>query len=214
MAYTRQELLDRVSQRIDEVVATGDSVIQGITEGSVDLIDDELDESARMVLTNAPLALVYPAASNDAAATVAISNLVMTITCPTTFLRFVRAKVSGITMPITELYPITHPMYRRVHNKSNAGHYQKPLAFLVPGTTGSKYRIEVFRTATGSDTLTEFIFVPETVAENVPTALQDALIDHTAYRVLAALRDAASAKIAYEAYQLGLQSVKKGLVGE
>jgi hypothetical protein len=160
MPYSRQELLDRVSQRIDEVIATGDSTIQGIIEGSVDLIDDELDEAARMVLTNAPLSLVYPAASNDAAATVSISNLVMTITCPTTFLRFVRAKVSGITRPITELYPINHPMYNRVHNKSNAGHYQKPLGFLVPGTSGSKYRIEIFRTAAANDTLTEFIFVP------------------------------------------------------
>jgi hypothetical protein len=218
MAYTRAELKDRVAQRIDEVLPTGNTQIQSIVEGSYALIDDELDEAARITLTNAPISLVFPAATTIAdptiTATVDAVTLITTIDCPADFLRFVMAKLSGFTRPVSELYPITNPMYNRAYNPSNIGHYERPLGFLVPGTAGSKYKIELFRAQTVGDTVSQFTYIPETLAENVPTALQDAVIDYAAYRVLLSMKYADAAALAKQAYENQLMSVKKGLVGE
>lgn len=221
MAYNRTQLKDRVAQRIDEVLPSGIAEIQSIVEGNYDLIDDELDESTEFILRQAPIELIYPAASNDTGATLAINNtsasaeyLVATITCPTDFIRFVSCQTSGMSRPINGLYPNYGAKFNQIQNKYSGGTYERPMGVLIPGTAGSKYKVKIWRTQASDDTLSEFLYIPTTVAESAPASLQDVIIYDTAGRVLNSMRQFDAANQAFALSKQILESTKTGLIGE
>lgn len=152
MAYTLNDLIDRVSAKIDEVlppVEGGEA--DGMREAPVNFITEVIDKAAENVLTKAPKAMVrqvvkkgtthYPAGATDpdTPGTNPAIRVIYTagtgisvIPCPADFLRFFSIQLSDWEVPATELIEEGDPKYRIQKNNSvRRGTPKKPYAALV-----------------------------------------------------------------------------------
>lgn len=150
MAYTEQELIERVSSKIDEVLpAIEGQEGQGAIEAPVAFIREVIDKAAENIIHKAPLTYVrqitkssnnhFPVGHPDVPATnpdvrVIADNVngVYVVPCPTDFLRFVSILLSNFETPVTELIDERDPKYRiQKNNRFRRGSNLKPHGALI-----------------------------------------------------------------------------------
>lgn len=152
MAYTLDQLVQKVSAKIDEVVPTGDNVEAGaIVEAPVNFIEDELNRSAEFILRMAPVTMVKqamvkaakhfpvgktnpdtPGTNPDIRLIYDSETQIAIVPCPQDFLRFIGIELSTWKLPVVELLKQEDPKYRKQKNNwDHRGTETKPVAALI-----------------------------------------------------------------------------------
>lgn len=131
---TRSDLVDWVQARIDEF----SPLEQSATIPQL-IIERELDESALQVSRKAKKQLVYPAGVSLATQTCFISKKVdgttlnsVIIPLGADFLRFLRVRLKGWTMPMDDLVSVDTNMYRHQFNQYQTATIGRPSAAIIP----------------------------------------------------------------------------------
>ena len=152
MAYTLDDLIQRVSSKIDEVVPKGDNVEAGaLSEAPVNFIEEELDRSAEFILRMGPVTMVKqamvkaakhfpvgmtdpntPSPNPDVRVIYDSDTGIAIVPCPQDFLRFISIELSTWRMPVMELLKQEDPKYRiQKNNRDHRGTELKPKAALI-----------------------------------------------------------------------------------
>lgn len=154
MAYTLDDLIERVSSKIDETIPKGDNVEAGVlVEAPVNFIEEELDRSAEFILRKAPVTMVKQAmvkadkhfpvgkTNPDTPATnptirifegTPADNGIYVVPVPQDFIRFIKIQLSTWMLPVTELMKEEDPKHRmQKNNKTHRGTQLKPVAALI-----------------------------------------------------------------------------------
>lgn len=152
MAYTLNELIDRVSSKIDEVLPPVEGVeADGMREAPVNFITEVIDKAAENILLKAPKTMIrqvvkkgslhFPVGSTDPATPVTnppirliydVPTGISLVPTPVDYLRFFSILLSGWDVPVTELIEEGDPKYRIQKNNSiRRGTAKKPYAALV-----------------------------------------------------------------------------------
>jgi len=136
MQYTRQELVEWVQSRIDEL-----SAIEQVSPIPPNIIERELDESATQVLRTAKKQLVYPAGKSYRTPVLVStrpdrSNVQkpysIIIPLPDTFIRFIRLRLSPWKIPIDDITTADDSAYKRQTNYFHKGTSYTPFAAIIP----------------------------------------------------------------------------------
>lgn len=152
MAYTLDDLVQRVSSKIDETVPKGDNVESGaLSEAPVNFIEEELDRSAEFILRMGPVTMVKqamvkaakhfpvgmtdpatPAVNPDVRVIYDTDSGIAIVPCPQNFLRFISIELSSWIMPVMELIKQEDPKYRiQKNNRDHRGTQTKPKGALI-----------------------------------------------------------------------------------
>lgn len=144
--HSRQDLIDQVAARVDELLPTGDNT-GGSTmiEAPMAKIEKELDHSALYVLRRGDLNIVLPAIEGDlkhfhgdnvedvdTRIIIDAATKKTTIVCPDDFARFVSCRLSGWKQDLQVVLPQADPSYRQQEsNPYTGGSKYKPKGYLV-----------------------------------------------------------------------------------
>lgn len=214
MALTaaQQTLVDWVESRMDEITPTGQTPTV-----PHNVIFNELEESARVVLQRGRTELVMDAATDGTSS--ANSNAVQQtsstlIPVPTDLIRFIRVKLKSWRKPVDQLQRADTNKYRQMFNEFQSGQSGDPAAFLVPYLAGSfKRGVECFPKDDQSNPVGSFYYIPLTAPEDVPSDLQDAMVWDAAGRCFQSIKDE-WAQAAFQHRDNALHAVQVGILGE
>lgn len=242
MPLDKNELIQLVSAKIDEVLPGGDNS-EGVQliEGPVNYIDRELDESANHILRQAPVAMIkqvminaskhFPVGAEGVPETNPVIRVIYDaatktakVPCPTDFLRFVEFQLSTWKTPVLELLRQEDPKYR--HQKNNPwtqGSEMKPVAALIGftsylptevavGFSNNGFALECFTSKT-LPTINVFHYVPKTAAEDMPDDLIQPMVWECAGRTLQIMKRPTEAAAAFQQVMRYFEN-KFGLYGE
>lgn len=134
----RQELINRVKTRIDEVSAAGDVIIDVGVENTKpydSIIDELLDESALEVLLKAPIYRL-PVYTTTPTCAFTLDPLVGEIVVPDDFLRLVSFQFQEWQQPVTNLAMEGDEIAQRQANKYLRGGIAKPIGVLKKTSAG------------------------------------------------------------------------------
>lgn len=242
MAYTQNQLIDRVSAKIDEVLPSVEGVAaEGMREAPVNFIDEVLDKAAEFILHNAPKTMVrqvikkaefhFPVDHPDVPGVNPAVRLIYdavtgisVVPCPTDFLRFLTIELSDWEVPSTELLEEGDPKYRMQKNNSiKRGTAKKPQAALIGFTdyvageidanfSNKGTAIECF-SSKSVPTISRFHYVPKTAAIDMPDDLIDAVCWEAASRTLYMMQQPEKAGVARQQVLIYFQN-KYGIIGE
>ena len=150
--YTLEQLIERVSSKIDETIPKGDNVESGaLVEAPVNFIEEELDRSSEFILRNAPVTMVKqamvkaakhfkdgmtdpntPSPNPNVRVIYDTTEKIAVVPCPQDFLRFISIQLSTWKMPVMELLKQEDPKYRKQKNNyEHRGTETKPIAALI-----------------------------------------------------------------------------------
>lgn len=134
----RQELINRVKTRIDEVSAAGDVIIDVGVENTKpydSIIDELLDESALEVLLKAPIYRL-PVYTTTPTCAFTLDPLVGEIIVPDDFLRLVSFQFEEWQQPVINLAMEGDEIAQRQANKYLRGGVAKPIGVLKKTSAG------------------------------------------------------------------------------
>lgn len=198
----RQELINKVKTRIDEVSSEGELIVDvGIenTKPYDSIIDELLDESALEVLLKAPFyRLAVSKAENLVCTPVANDKSIGKISVPNDFIRLVSFKMSDWQQSVTSLAQPGDELARKQSNKYIRGGIAKPVGVLK--NTPDGLVIEYY-SVKQSDThsLEEFYYIKKDTAENITDAqMIDAMVWICAGKTLGVLNQVNLQNVCFE----------------
>jgi hypothetical protein len=182
---TRLSLINATKIKLDEIIPEGEGV-QFTLETSPNISDPLdlfinalLDETAKHLLLMAPLhALEATAAAVTTAQITEHYNGRKSgyVILPDYFLRLVSFRMQDWERPVIIPISSTSKMYLKQHNQWLCGGPSKPVsAFTSRNISGEIKRVLEYFTVTDSHTVDHFLYIPETLAEDVQSNLTDAL---------------------------------------
>lgn len=217
----RTALINKVKTRIDEVCASGDTIVEVGVENTKpydSIIGELLDESAIEVLLKAPFyrlnvtsatitcnvlgtkMITANSIQGNGAKTVPVSvKNAGRAKLPTDFLRLVSFKMTEWKQPIDNLYMPSDEMAKRQANIHTRAGVVKPVGVLKKLADG--YAIDYYSVSSEQDThsLDEFLYIKKDTAENIAdTQLVDAMCWICAGKTLGVLGENALANQCYE----------------
>jgi hypothetical protein len=182
---TRLTLINAVKVKLDEIIPEGEGVVftlaspPNISDPLDIFINALLDESAKHLLLMAPLhALTAKIGSVTAYQITAFDNGRKSgwVKLPDDFLRLVSFQMQDWERPVIIPVSSTSKLYLKQHNQWLCGANSKPVAaFTSRNDSGTSKLVLEYFTVTASHTVDHFLYIPETLAENVQSNLTDAL---------------------------------------
>jgi hypothetical protein len=180
---TRLALINYVKSKIDELIPEGEGVQFNVeSEPNIgdpyDLfINSILDEAAKKTLMSAPIHYIEPTdASSQTVTPDAGGDKIGYIVLPDNFLRLISLKMTDWEREVNEAITTYNPLYKLQRNQYVRGGVAKPVAaFNWKVITGTPTRVLEYYSIDTNHTIEKFLYVPETVAEEVQSSLQDAL---------------------------------------
>lgn len=201
----QQNLIDWVEARIDEITPEEQSPTIGHEQ-----LYTELQQAAYMTLRRARTQIVYEAIEDGSGGSTSADGDSTVIQLPSDFLRFIRVRLDTWDKPVDQLVPPDSNAYRQQHNAYQQGTAGRPMAAIIPKLGGgSKIAVQCWP----SGSVTELLYVPQLVPEDVPGVLEDPMIWYAAGRALQAIRNSAY-QAAYQAANDSLSALQLGVLGE
>lgn len=196
----RVALVNKVKTKIDEI-STLDTPLQQITmadESPIDtIIESLLDESALEILLKAPFHRLPVTSATPTITPDPNDRTVGTIAVPDDFLRLVSFKMDDWQRSVTELAVKGDPISRRQANKHIRGGISRPVGVLSKNSSGVV--IEYYSTFSETHSLSEFLYIQKTSAENITdNQMIEAMTWVCAGKVLSIIGNADDAKNAYD----------------
>jgi hypothetical protein len=202
-----KELVNKVKTRIDEVSASGDTLVDVGVENTKpydSIIEELLDESAMEVLLKAPfyrLSVTDGSKATDVKASKDLSDdYVGTLTLPTDFIRLVSLRMKSWKQPVTTFALPGDAVAVKQSNKYIRGGIAKPVAVLYRNST-SPYA-HYYSVASANDhSVTELLYIKKQTATELATAsaeIVDALCWICAGKTLGVLGEKGLAELCYE----------------
>lgn len=223
MAYdptntTHVALKDLVEQKIDEVVATGQSDRGAVT---ATYIWFELEEASLWVIEHAEETLLLRL-TKDGTSTINSAKVDKTTywlaEMPTDFERFLSLKMTAWKTPVDAWIKRQSNRAKMQRDPFRAGDIYHPVAVMVPyaaGQSGVKSALELYPRI-ASDTIEDFAYMPTTTPDAMPTGpLKNGMVWYAASRViLTQLKDKATADALQAEAALVLGAQLHGMIGE
>ena len=129
---TRDEIRTRVLAKLDEI-----EVMAGADQSPTDvLINILMDESALLMLRNAPLHLLRPekvdvsSSNTNLTQTINEEEGIGSIVLPSDFLRLYSFKMKAWKRPVTDVISIANPLYDKQKNRATRGGINKPVVVI------------------------------------------------------------------------------------
>lgn len=193
---TRLNIINLVKAKLDEIMPEGEGLTFSLeTSPNVSnpldlLISAILDEAAKNTLMMAPFHILEPTDAEIAAG----EDLVVDdygetgyVVLPANFLRLVSFKMEDWERPVNVPLQLTSPEYQMQKNKFIRGGVSKPAVAIAwrIGTEAPQKVLEYYSVPVESDHAIEhFLYVPETLAEDVQSNLLDTMTWIAAAKIL------------------------------
>lgn len=201
----RLTLINYVKSKIDEIIPEGEGVVFH-TESSPNisdpynlLINSILDEAAKRTLMSAPIHVIEP---TDASSQVPVqegTDKIGYIPLPDNFLRLIALKMTDWEREVNIAITTYDPLYKLQRNKYVRGGIAKPVAaYNWKMISAAPERVIEYYSVDENHTIEKFLYVPETIAEEVQSSLGDALTWFCAAMILNIIGMSEAAKIADE----------------
>lgn len=198
----RLTVIDLVKAKLDELIPGVDLVLsedEGLIEPYTVLINSLLDESAKRVLQTAPIHILTPKLSTAEAVQNASDNKIGYIVLPADFLRIALLKMTEWKREVTDFITPADGKYKLQHNRYTRGGLAKPVAVLTyKQVAGESKRVVEYYSVNSSHVVEHLYYIPETLAEDIQTNLQDALTWTCAGMILQVTERGDLAKFAFE----------------
>lgn len=195
----RSILINKIKTRIDEVCASGDTIIAVGVENTKpydSIIEELLDESALEILLKAPFYRLNISRGTMTATEDGSDNRIGYLTLPEDFLRLVSFRMSEWQRPVTEFAMQGDEVALRQSNKYLRGGVAKPVAVLSKEDTGYK---ATYYSVNSSHTVSEFLYIKRDKAQNIADSqLVDAMCWLCAAKTLGVLGENNLAKQCYD----------------
>jgi hypothetical protein len=225
---TRTEIIDYVMSLIDEVTAEG-------LDNPVTNIERLLDKSTDFVIRTAPDQMVSSLSklggNHFTDGEMVQSRVIINqdgsgyYVLPVDFVRLISFKLDSWSRPIFDLINNKDPRYNLQKNRVRRGNKYQPIGALIPfaayldeekreNVHNVNLAIEFFSTDDMRDTVSNFIYIPKTLAEDISENLLDPVSWECASRCLHVLRRYDEAKEASRRAELELNSFKLGEKGD
>lgn len=163
----RNELINKVKTRMDEVCASGDIIVDVGVENTKpydSIIDELLDESALEVLLKAPIYRLHVTRATVSPMQDSSDNKIGSITIPDDFVRLVSFKMKEWKQPVTSFAIEGDETARRQSNEHIRGGIAKPVAVLCKTDTG--YYAKYYSVKSSHD-VGDFLYIKSEKAENI-----------------------------------------------
>lgn len=182
---TRLTIINAVKVKLDEIIPEGEGVTftletsPNISDPLDIFINALLDEAAKHLLLMAPLHCLESTIGSVTSAQITEhdngrkSGFVI---LPDNFLRLVSFRMEDWERPVVIPISSTSKMYLKQHNQWLCGGPSKPVAaFTSRNVSGDTKRVLEYFTVTSTHNVDHFLYIPETLAEDVQINLRDAL---------------------------------------
>jgi hypothetical protein len=185
--HTRQDVIDAVYARLDELLPTGQTPVVGQT-----MVEYELQQSYIALAYQAPEPVASMLAEHLSALNFPSYALsfedengveFLRVRAPDDYLRFLWGKIDNWRRPVAEYIPHSSNMYRMLRNPYHTATYQWPAIAMIPRsyTPGNPYGesglyFEFYPASSGLDTLESFVYVPNREFEQMPDQFVDPMI--------------------------------------
>jgi len=203
---TRLELINYVKAKIDEIIPEGEGIQFNVeSEPNISdpynlFINSILDEAAKKTLMSAPIHIIKGTdASSQTVTPDSGGDKIGYIQLPDNFLRLIALKMTDWEREVNFAITTYDPLYKLQRNKYVRGGVSKPVAaynWRVISTVTTRV-IEYYSIDT-NHTIEKFLYVPETLAEEVQSNLVDALTWFCAGMILQIIGMGDAAKMADE----------------
>lgn len=202
---SRLTLINYVKSKIDEIIPEGEGVVFH-TESSPNisdpynlLINSILDEAAKRTLMSAPIHVIEPTDASSQTPVQEGTDKIGYIPLPDNFLRLIALKMTDWEREVNIAITTYDPLYKLQRNKYVRGGIAKPVAaYNWKMISDSPERVIEYYSVDENHTIEKFLYVPETVAEEVQSNLTDALTWFCAAMILNIIGMSEAAKIADE----------------
>lgn len=195
----RSTLINKIKTRIDEICASGDTIIAVGVENTKpydSIIEELLDESALEILLKAPFYRLDISRGTMKATRDSADDKIGHLTLPTDFLRLVSLRMDEWKRPVTEFAIEGDEVALRQSNKYLRGGVAKPVAVL--SKTDEGYRATYY-SVNSSHSVSEFLYIKRDKAENIADSqLVDAMCWLCAAKTLGVLGENNLAKQCYD----------------
>lgn len=192
---TRLSIINVVKLKLDELLPEGEGVQFALeTEPNVtnplDLfINGILDECTKQVMLMAPIHILTPLTASPTVTTITTypnGRKSCSVELPADFLRLHTLKLSDWERAVNIPGSVSDSRYKRQGNQWMCGTISKPEAFLahrnVSGTV--KRILEAYTTLVAVPAIGQFLYIAETLPENLQDNIVDALTWYAAGRIL------------------------------
>ena len=199
----KEQLINKVKTRIDEVSASGDAIVDVGVENTKpydSIIEELLDESAMEVLLKAPFYRL-PVADGKSAANAtkdSSDNKIGKLNLPEKFVRLVSLKMQSWLQPVTAFALPGDAVATKQSNKYIRGGVAKPVAVLYKG--GTQPYAHYYSVATENDhKVEELLYIEKkTALEMEGTEMENAMCWICAGKTLGVLGEKGLADLCYE----------------
>jgi len=196
-------LINAVKSKIDELTASGDTLIVdvGLEDSKpIDvIIESLLDESAKEVLLKAPIHRLNVSSHSAVASIDPARSYTGYITLPDDYVRLVEFKMEEWERPVVEFHANNSLVAQRQHNKWLRVKTSKPVAVLSSRVSGgSVIPVVEYYSVRQSHIVSRFLYIKKDVAENLPDWMGDALTWICASKVLTIFGKSEMGKLALE----------------
>jgi len=180
---SRLELINYVKAKIDEIIPEGEGV-QFSEESSPNIsdpynlfINSILDETAKKTLMSTPVHVIVPTdASTQTVTADSGGDKIGYIQLPDNFLRLISLKMTDWEREVNFAITTYDPLYALQRNKYVRGGISKPvIAYSWRVISDASKRVLEYYSVDENHTIEKFLYVPETVAEEVQSNLVDAM---------------------------------------
>lgn len=163
----REELINKIKTRIDEVSTSGDIIVDVDIENTKpydSIIDELLDESALEVLLKAPFYRLSISKAELVAVEDDTDKKIGTIILPDDFIRLVSLRMAEWQRPVTEFAVTGDITSQKQYNKHLRGGLAKPVAVLSKTEEGYK---AAYYSVRDSHEVAEFLYIKQVAAEEI-----------------------------------------------
>lgn len=197
----KEQLINKVKTRIDEVSASGDAIVDVGVENTKpydSIIEELLDESAMEVLLKAPFYRLNVTTGSVSAVMDSNDEKIGTITLPENFVRLVSLKMTSWLQPVTAFALPGDAVAIKQSNKYIRGGVAKPVAVLYKTDAG--YMAHYYSVPTKDDhKVSEFLYIKKASATEIADSqMVDALCWICAGKTLGVLGEKGLAEMCYE----------------
>lgn len=197
----REQLINKIKTRIDEVSASGDAIVDVGVENTKpydSIISELLDESAMEILLKAPFYRLNVTTGSVQAIKDSNDEKIGTITLPDDFVRLVSFKMASWLQPVTAFAFPGDAVATKQSNKYIRGGVAKPVAVLY--RTDAGYMAHYYSVPSASDHIVdEFLYIKKADATEIADSqMVDAMCWVCAGKTLGVLGQTTIANQCYE----------------